>query len=255
MTRMFVATVLAAVFVMAAVAQEPVPPGKARPTSKTSVKGSGGAFKTAKERKSYVMGFDIAASLRRNGYDPADIEVNSLFRGFGDGLDGRPQMSTEEIRETMELLQSEVVARQKEMFKSEADKNKREAKEFFAANAKKPGVKSTKSGLQYKVLVEGAGATPKAADTVKTHYHGTFLNGRVFDSSVERGEPFQLPVNQFVPGWREALQLMKVGSKWQLFIPSELAYGEGGTEMIPPNAALVFELELLEIVKEPPQAE
>ncbi len=141
------------------------------------------------------------------------------------------------------------------MLKAEAEKNKNEAKDFLTTNAKKPGIKTTKSGLQYKVLVEGAGATPKATDIVKTHFHGTFLNGRVFLSSVESGEPLQLPVNQFIPGWREALLMMKVGSKWQLFLPSELAFGEGGTEMIPPNAALVYELELLEIVKEPPQPE
>jgi FKBP-type peptidyl-prolyl cis-trans isomerase FklB len=256
MTRMFVVMALASVFVVAAAAQEPVPPGKSRQGAKAPVKTDGsGLFKSAKERKSYVMGFDIATSLRRTGYETADIDVNTLFRGFSDGLDGRPQMSTEEIRQTMELLQTELATRQKEMFKAESDKNKREAKEFFAANVKKTGIKTTKSGLQYKVLAEGTGPTPKATDTVKTHYHGTFLNGRVFDSSVERGEPFQLPVNQFVPGWREALQMMKVGSKWQLFVPSELAYGEGGTDMIPPNAALVFELELLDIVKEPPQPE
>ncbi len=201
------------------------------------------------------MGLDIAASLRRTGYDSADIEVSSLFRGFGDGLEGRPQLSTEEIRETMELLQTELVARQKEMFKAEGEKNKKEAKEFLAENSKKPGVKTTKSGLQYKVLVEGAGATPKATDTVKTHYHGTFVNGRVFASSIEDGKPLELPVNEFVPGWSEALQMMKVGSKWQLFVPSELAYGGDGTPMIPPNAALVYELELLEIVKKPPQPE
>jgi FKBP-type peptidyl-prolyl cis-trans isomerase len=253
---MFVAMALAAVFVVAAVAQEPVPAGKSRQSPKAQPKADGGGvFKSAKERKSYVMGFDIAASLRRTGYEPADIDMNTLFRGFTDGLDGRPQMSTEEIRETMELLQSELATRQKEMFKAESDKNKREAKEFFATNAKKTGIKTTKSGLQYKILTEGTGPTPKATDTVKTHYHGTFLNGRVFDSSVERGEPFQLPVNQFVPGWREALTMMKVGSKWQLFVPSELAYGDGGTDVIPPNAALVFELELLGIVKEPPQPE
>ncbi len=126
---------------------------------------------------------------------------------------------------------------------------KKAGEDFLAANAKKPGVKVLPSGLQYKVLKSGNGPSPKATDTVKTHYHGTFINGKVFDSSVERGEPVEFPVNGVIKGWTEALQLMKVGDKWQLFIPSDLAYGPDGQGPIPPNSVLVFDVELLGISK------
>ncbi len=124
----------------------------------------------------------------------------------------------------------------------------RRAKTFLAANAKKDGVKTTASGLQYKVIKSGTGKSPKATDTVKVHYHGTLIDGTVFDSSVERGEPVSFPVNGVIPGWTEALQLMKEGDKWQLFIPSKLAYGERGAgAKIGPNATLIFEVELLAV--------
>ena len=124
--------------------------------------------------------------------------------------------------------------------------NKKEGDAFLAANKSKPGVKTLASGLQYKVLKEGTGATPKLGDTFKAHYRGTLLNGTEFDSSYNR-EPLVLPVKRVIPGWQEALQLMKVGSKWQLFVPANLAYGESGQRDIPPNSVLVFEMELLGI--------
>lgn len=121
---------------------------------------------------------------------------------------------------------------------------------FLAENAKKEGVKTTASGLQYKVIKSGTGATPKPTDTVKVHYHGTLIDGTVFDSSVQRGEPITFPVTGVIPGWVEALQMMKVGDKWQLFIPAKLAYGEHSpTPAIPPNSVLIFEVELLGIEK------
>jgi FKBP-type peptidyl-prolyl cis-trans isomerase FklB len=121
---------------------------------------------------------------------------------------------------------------------------------FLAENAKKEGVKTTASGLQYKVIKSGAGESPKLADTVKVHYHGTLINGTVFDSSVQRGQPISFPVGDVIPGWVEALQLMKVGDKWQLFIPARLAYGDQSpSPAIPPNSVLIFELELLGIEK------
>jgi FKBP-type peptidyl-prolyl cis-trans isomerase FklB len=120
-------------------------------------------------------------------------------------------------------------------------------KQFLQANALKDGVAVTASGLQYKVLKSGSGATPGLTDTVVTHYHGTFIDGKVFDSSVDRGEPLEFPVNGVISGWTEALQLMKEGDKWQLFIPSELAYGERGVGPIPPNTPLVFEVELIDV--------
>lgn len=121
---------------------------------------------------------------------------------------------------------------------------------FLAENAKKEGVKTTPSGLQYKIMKSGAGETPKPTDTVKVHYHGTLINGTVFDSSVQRGEPITFPVTGVIPGWVEALQMMKVGDKWQLFIPARLAYGNNSpTPAIPPNSPLIFEVELLGIEK------
>jgi FKBP-type peptidyl-prolyl cis-trans isomerase FklB len=130
---------------------------------------------------------------------------------------------------------------------AEAAKNKKEGEAFLAANKTKEGVKTLPSGLQYKVLKNGTGKTPKATDSVKAHYAGTLLNGTEFDSSIKRGEPTVFPVNGVIPGWIEALQLMKTGSKWQLFIPSELAYGERGQQSIPPNSVLIFEVELIGI--------
>ena len=126
--------------------------------------------------------------------------------------------------------------------KTDGEKNLKDGEAFLAANAKKEGVKTLPSGLQYKVLKSGSGKTPKATDTVKTHYHGTLIDGTVFDSSVERGEPVEFPVNGVIPGWTEALQLMKEGDKWQLFVPAKLAYGERGAGgKIGPNSTLIFE--------------
>jgi len=137
-----------------------------------------------------------------------------------------------------------------EISKAEADKNIKSGEEFLAANASKSGVVTLPSGLQYEIITAGTGAKPTAADQVKCHYHGTTIEGKVFDSSVDRGEPAVFPVGNVIPGWTEALQLMPVGSKWKLFIPAALAYGERGAGAdIKPNSTLIFEVELLEIVK------
>ena len=127
--------------------------------------------------------------------------------------------------------------------------NLKAGEDFLAANAKKEGVKTTASGLQYKVIKSGSGPSPKPTDTVKVHYNGTLIDGTVFDSSIRRGSPATFPVNGVIPGWTEALQLMKVGDKWQLFIPAKLAYGEQGPGPIGPNATLIFDVELLGIEK------
>ena len=137
-----------------------------------------------------------------------------------------------------------------EVSKVEGDKNLKEGEDFLAANKEKAGVITLPSGLQYEIMKEGNGPKPTAEDQVKCHYHGTTIDGKVFDSSVDRGEPAVFPVNRVIPGWTEALQLMPVGSKWKLFIPAALAYGERGAgKDIKPNSALIFEVELLEIVK------
>jgi len=138
-----------------------------------------------------------------------------------------------------------------EISKVEADKNTKAGEEFLAANKNKAGVVTLPSGLQYEIIKTGTGPKPKAEEQVKCHYHGTTIDGKVFDSSVDRGEPAVFPVNRVIPGWTEALQLMPVGSKWKLYIPSALAYGEQGAgQDIKPNSTLIFEVELLEIVKQ-----
>ncbi|HRQ64496.1 MAG TPA: FKBP-type peptidyl-prolyl cis-trans isomerase [Xanthomonadaceae bacterium] len=206
------------------------------------------APKTDKEKVSYMVGLDVGGSL----YQIKDeIDVDTLARAIADVLADRdPAMSQEEamtVRDAfMARLQSEQAAKQAEA----ANKNKAEGEAFLAQNKSKPGVMSTASGLQYQVISEGGGRKPTEADQVKVHYTGTLIDGTKFDSSHDRGQPATFPLNGVIPGWTEGLQLMSVGSKYRLFIPSELAYGERGTPgPIGPNATLVFEVELIEILE------
>jgi len=204
------------------------------------------AFKTPKEKLSYSIGVDIGNTLKRQQIeaDPA-----AVGQGIKDVLLGaKLQLSEQEIKETMMSFQKEMVAKQAERMKQAGDKNKKEGEEFLAANKKKEGVITLPDGLQYKVMKEGTGKTPKATDTVTVHYRGTLIDGTEFDSSLKRGEPASFQVNQVIAGWTEALQKMKVGSKWQLFIPANLAYGERGAgNSIGPNAALIFDVELISV--------
>jgi FKBP-type peptidyl-prolyl cis-trans isomerase FklB len=197
---------------------------------------------------SYTIGLNVGRSIKADGID---VDIDELIKGLTDGVKAaKPKLTEEQMRQCMIALQGVVQAKAEQEAKAIGDKNKKDGEAFLAANKSKPGVKTTASGLQYKVLKEGkAGAPkPKKTDKVRTHYHGTLISGKVFDSSVERGEPISFPVNGVIPGWTEALQLMKVGDKWQLFIPSELAYGERGAgEDIGPNSTLIFEVELLGI--------
>ena len=207
------------------------------------------APKTLMEKVSYSIGLRMGQNFAG---DEIEINMSWLTKGIQEGLkeESQPLLTEKEQREAMVEFQKEL--QKKQMAKAEAasKKNKEEGEEFLAANKKKEGVKTTDSGLQYKVLQEGDGAKPKETDVVKVHYHGTLTDGTVFDSSVERGEPAQFPVNRVIKGWTEALQLMQVGDKFKLVIPSDLAYGERGAGGdIGPNAVLVFEVELLDIVK------
>jgi FKBP-type peptidyl-prolyl cis-trans isomerase len=203
-------------------------------------------LKDQKDKISYSIGLDIGTTLKRQV-----IEVNEelLNTGIQDGLSGKkPLLSEDQVKETMALFQKEMLAKQAEAKKAAAAKNSAEATKFLAENKTKEGVKTTASGLQYKVLKEGSGPTPKPTDTVKVNYRGTVLDGTEFDSSYKRGEPASFPVNRVIKGWTEALQLMKVGSKYQLFIPADLAYGgRGAGSDIGPNAMLIFDVELLGI--------
>ncbi len=203
-------------------------------------------LKTQKEKASYVIGLDMGNSLKRN---KVDVDVDILIAGLRDALSGaKPLMTEQEMKETIMALQKDLQAKQQEQVKALSEKNKKEGEAFLEQNKKKPGVITMPSGLQYKILVNGKGKSPKATDTVTVNYKGTLIDGTEFDSSYKRGQPATFAVNGVIPGWTEALQLMKEGSKWQLFIPPNLAYGERGAGRdIGPNAVLIFEIELISI--------
>ena len=202
-------------------------------------------MKDPKAKTSYAIGVDIAHNLKRSDLD---LDPKALADGLLDALSGKPQLADEEVKAALDEFRQQMKAKMTAKQDEAGKTNQKEGDDFLAANAKKDGVKTTASGLQYKVIKSGKGKQPKATDTVKTHYHGTLINGEVFDSSVDRGEPVEFPVNGVIPGWQEALQLMKVGDKWQLVVPSALAYGERGAGgKIGPNSTLIFEVELLEV--------
>lgn len=204
------------------------------------------ALKSEKDKISYIIGLDIGNNLKRQG---AEIDPDTLLRGMKDALSGsKPLLSEDEIREVTTAFRQEMAQKQAEVTKKLAEKNKSEGEAFLGENKKKEGVKILPSGLQYKVITEGSGRSPKESDTVTVNYKGTFVDGTEFDSSYKRGEPATFPVNGVIKGWTEALPLMKEGAKWQLFIPSSLAYGEAGAgNAIGPNATLIFEVELISI--------
>jgi len=204
------------------------------------------ALQTAKEKQSYSLGADIGGKLKAQ---PIEIDADALTQGLKDAFSkGKMQLTEQEMKETLSGLQKELMEKQAERTKVLAEKNKKEGEAFLAANKTKEGVKTLPSGLQYKVIKEGTGKTPKAEDTVVTNYRGTLIDGTEFDSSYKRGQPATFPVKGVIPGWTEALQLMKEGSKWELFIPSNLAYNERGAgNAIGPNAALIFEIELISV--------
>jgi len=218
--------------------------------------GTAPELKDPKQKVSYGIGLSIGRQMKGQSIE---VDSQALARGIMDAIAGsKPLLSDQELQQTMMAFQQELQARQRgmaakqsEASKALGEKNQKEGAAFLAENAKKPGVKTLPSGLQYKVVKEGTGPMPKATDQVKTHYRGTLLDGTVFDSSYKRGEPATFGVSDVIAGWTEALQLMKVGSRWQLFIPGDLAYGAnprpGGP--IGPNATLVFDIELLGIEK------
>lgn len=199
-------------------------------------------LKSDKGQASYAIGQQIGKNLKAQNIE---IDPKTLAASLTDATTGKSQMTDEQIQKAMMKLQEMAMKKQQE----EGEANKKKSAEFLEKNKTAEGVKVTASGLQYSVIKEGEGATPKKEDTVKCHYTGTLIDGTKFDSSVDRGQPAEFPVGGVIPGWTEALQMMKVGSKYKLFIPPELAYGPAGRPGIPPNSALVFEVELLEIVK------
>ncbi len=196
-----------------------------------------------------VIGIDIGGSLKKQ---PFEVDAAMVAKGLRDALSGgKTLMTDQEVKETLMALQQELMAKQQARMKEAGEKNKKEGEAFLAANKTKEGVKALPSGLQYKVITEGKGKKPAATDTVSVNYRGTLIDGTEFDSSFKRNQPATFPVNGVIKGWTEALQLMKEGSKWQLFVPSDLAYGERGAgAAIGPNAVLIFEVELLSIKSE-----
>jgi FKBP-type peptidyl-prolyl cis-trans isomerase FklB len=199
-------------------------------------------LKDTKDKVSYSIGLNIGFNFKKQNME---INTDALMAGVKDAISGKkPLLDENQVRETMTTWTKEITEKQKAM----AEKNATEGEKFLAENKKKEGVKTTPSGLQYKVAKEGAGPQPKESDTVTVNYRGTLIDGTEFDSSYKRGEPATFPVTGVIKGWTEALLLMKVGSKYQLFIPPNLAYGERAMGPdISPNSTLIFEVELMSI--------
>lgn len=198
-------------------------------------------LKDQKDKVSYSIGLNIGFNMSKQN---VPVNADALAAGVRDGLANKPRMTETEVRDTMMAFEKDMVEKQKEA----GEKNASNGTKFLEENKKKEGVKTTASGLQYKSLKEGSGAQPKASDTVTVNYKGTLIDGTEFDSSYKRNEPATFPLNGVIKGWTEGLQLMKKGSKYQFFIPANLAYGERSPGAgIPPNSTLIFEVELLDI--------
>ena len=203
------------------------------------------ALKTQKDKFSYSLGMKMGENLHKQSV-PVDPAI--LARGLRDGLaGGKTLLTDEQAQAAISEVQNDVRKKQQEKMQEAGAANKKDGEAFLAVNKGKEGVVTLPSGLQYKILKEGTGPKPAATDTVVCNYRGTLVNGTEFDSSYKRGQPASFPVTGVIKGWTEALQLMPVGSKWQLFIPSDLAYGEPGRSGIEPNSTLIFEVELLSI--------
>ncbi len=206
-------------------------------------------IETDKDKVSYTIGYDIGTNFKTQ---KIDVDSAVLLRGIQDAMaDGDALMSDEDRKNTMVKFQTEMREKMESERKAAGGKNQADGEKFLAENKGKPGVVTTESGLQYMIITEGNGPKPSDADTVKTHYKGTLIDGTEFDSSYTRGQPASFPVKGVIAGWTEALQLMPTGSKWELYIPANLAYGDRGAgQSIGPNATLIFEIELLEIVQQ-----
>jgi len=195
-------------------------------------------FKSLKEKASYALGADLGKKLKQNG---AEIDTDVYMKALKEAMSGaKPLMTDEQMAETMRAFSADLKTRL-------LDKNKKEGESFLAENKKKEGVQTTASGLQYQIVTKGTGKLPTSNDTVVCHYRGTLISGEEFDSSYKKGEPIEFRATGVIRGWTEALLMMPVGSKWKLAIPSDLAYGERGQRGIPPNAALLFDIELVSI--------
>jgi FKBP-type peptidyl-prolyl cis-trans isomerase FklB len=205
-------------------------------------------LKDQKDKVSYSIGLNIGTNLNRQN---VEINPEALMAGVKDGIAGKPQLTQDQIKEVMTAFEKDMQTKQK----AAGEKNAAEGAKFLEENKKKEGVKTTVSGLQYKVIKEGTGPQPKATDTVTVNYRGTVINGKEFDSSYKRGQAATFPLNGVIKGWSEGLQLMKTGAKYQFFVPPNLAYGERAVGPdISPNSTLIFEVELLDAKPAPSPA-
>ncbi len=244
MKSFIVAVVGLSVAIVSGVAVGQDTPKAAAPAGAAAAPATG---KDLTAKASYGIGLNLGRNIKAAG---AEIDPDMLVKGVKDALSGaKPMLSDEQIQAAMKDFQQQLMARRADEAKGAAEKNKKAGDAFLAANKAKPGVVTLPSGLQYKVVKEGTGQVPRATDTVTTNYRGTLIDGTEFDSSYKRNEPASFPVNGVIRGWTEALQKMKVGSKWQLVIPAELAYGESPPPGSPigPNSVLVFDIDLLGI--------
>ena len=212
-------------------------------------------FASDSERQGYALGMNMGSGLKQNiKQNGIDLDTAAFMRGMKDALAGTPALTEAEMHATIQAFQTALRAKQQQRTAEMQMKNKADGEAFLAANKSKPGVITLDDGLQYQVITQGTGAIPAANDTAVVNYRGTLLDGTEFDSSYKRGQPAPLQLDRVIKGWSEALQKMPVGSKWKLFIPSDLAYGEHGTQAIQPNSTLIFEVELLSVQSPPPPA-
>jgi FKBP-type peptidyl-prolyl cis-trans isomerase FklB len=222
-------------------------PAAKKPASSAAKPATPVALTTQKQKNSYALGMSFGLGFKKQGIgDKVDSAL--VIRGMRDALAGsNTAMTEDEMKAALNQLRTEVMSAQEAKAKEAGVANRKEGEAFLAANKSKEGVKVSPSGLQYKVLTEGSGPKPTASDTVTVNYRGTLIDGKEFDSSYKRGQPATFQVGGVIKGWTEALQLMPVGSKWQLFIPADLAYGDRGQGDIAPGDTLIFEVELLSI--------
>jgi len=223
----------------------------AAPAPATQAPAPASAFKTQKEKVSYAIGMEMGKGVKTQGID---VDPSILEQGLKDALTGgKSQMSDDELKQVISSLQQDIRQKQMQVQETAAAENKTKGEAFLAANLKKDGVVALPDGLQYKILTAGQGKKPAESDTVMCNYKGTFVDGTEFDSSAQAGKPVPFEVKNVIPGFKEVLQLMPVGSKWQVFVPSNLAYGERGAGgVIGPNAMLIFEIELVSIQEASP---
>lgn len=223
--------------------------GSTRPAATTgagaAAAATAGGSAATRDYASYAIGLDIASRFAADGMQ---VNPEMLLQGLKDGFaGGKPRYPEDKLRAAAEAFEREVQARAQVRFKEVAEKNRQDGLVFMTENKKKKTVKALTSGLQYEVIKSGAGKTPKSTDKIRAHYHGTLVDGTVFDST-QNDQPIEIDVQGAIPGWTEALQLMKAGDKWRLYVPPELAYGAEGFGPVPPNAVLIFELELIDVL-------